>query len=136
MKEKVVPVGKLPGLQALLRSQAPCPRQRVQGLLWEPSPTNLKDTLTSSQAEGNHSWTILLGFSLLYRYSNSQNISAINLEYSSSQNHSKTHPLDTDIRTIVQMLGPSETFFIFSSFEKTHVPYSPSTETLTILGYL
>lgn len=63
--------------------------------------------------EENHSHTILLGFSLLYSYSNSQNTPTINLEYYSSQNHSKTHPLHTNIGTIVQILGPSKTTFFY-----------------------
>lgn len=63
-----------------------------------------------------------------------QNASAIHLEYSSSQNHSKTHPIHTNTRTVVQVLGPSETFN-FSNFEKAHVSYSLPKHALTFLGH-
>lgn len=50
MKGKVVQGRELPGLQALLRSRALCPKDRVQGYLWDPFPTCLEDALTPSQA--------------------------------------------------------------------------------------
>lgn len=67
-------------------SEAPCPKDREGRDSSEiPSLPASRTLWQAPKQEENHSYTILLGFSSLYRYYNSQNTSAFHLEYSSPQ---------------------------------------------------
>ena len=104
--------------EAPLRSQAPCPKDTE---CWNPCPTSLKDTLMCSQV-GKKSHFYDFAWVLLFVQVLKLKILLLliwNILISKEQQNTSCS-VQTNIRTFVQIPGPSETF-TFSTFEKAHL---------------